>query len=81
MISGIRTVKNLSVHLLHYVGLDGYDLYRFEKKTIIRNLFCSCCFEENVPTEFLRYMLDLLKVSTIPLKKLTVKQIPSLLLC
>ena len=81
MISGIRTVKNLSVHLLHYVGLDGYDLYRFEKKTIIRNLFCSCCFEENLPTKFLRYMLDLLKVSTIPLKKLTVKQIPSLLLC
>ena len=45
MISGIRTVKKLSVHLLHYVGLDGYDLYRFEKKTIIRNLFLAVVLE------------------------------------
>ena len=36
--------RQLSEQLLHYVRLDGYDLYRFV--TIIRNRFCSCCFEK-----------------------------------
>ena len=50
------------------------------KKTITRSLFCSC-LERNLPTEFLRYLLELLKVSIVPLKKRTVKQIHSVLLC
>ena len=51
------------------------------KKTITRNLPCSCCFEKKLPIEFLGYLLDLLKVSIAPLKKLTVKQVASVLLC
>ena len=42
----LNDFKQLSGQLLHYVRIDGYDLYRFEKKTIIRKLFCSCCFEK-----------------------------------
>ena len=56
------------------------DMIIVVKKSIIRNLFCSYCFEKILPTEFLRYLLDLLSVSIVPLKKRTVKQIPSVLL-
>ena len=45
----LNDFRQLSVQPLHYVRLNGYDLYRFEKKTIIRNLFCSCCFEKKLP--------------------------------
>ena len=45
------------------------------KKTIYRSLFCNCFLERNLPTEFLRYLLELLKVSIVPLKKRIVKQI------
>ena len=57
------------------------DMIIVVKKSIIRNLFSSCCFEKILPTEFLRYLLDLLSVSIVPLKKRTVKQIPSVLSC
>ena len=63
----------------NYVRLDGNDLYRF-RKNIIRNLFCSCCFEKQLPISFLRYLLVLLKVSIVSLKKRTVKQVASVLL-
>ena len=62
----------------NYVTLDGNDLYRF-RKTIMRNLFCSC-FEKQSPISFLRYLLVLLKVSIVSLKKSTVKQVASVLL-
>ena len=35
-------------HLTLLCETHGYDLYRFEKETIIRNLFCSCCFEKKL---------------------------------
>ena len=38
----------LSVYLLHGVRLDWYDLYRFEKKTILANLLRSFCFEKKI---------------------------------
>ena len=44
----LNDFRQLSGQLLHYVRLDGYDLYRFEE-TIIRNRFGSCCFEKKIP--------------------------------
>ena len=55
------------------------------KKTIIRKIF-SCYyfffnFQKEIQTKFLRYLLDLLKVSIVPLKKRTVKEVASVLSC
>ena len=44
--SHLNDFRQLDVHLLHYLRLDRYDLYRFEKKAGIHNLFCSCRFEK-----------------------------------
>ena len=40
--------RQLSGLLLHYARLDGYDLYCFEKKKKIPNLFCSFCFKKKI---------------------------------
>ena len=36
--------RQLFVHLLHYVRLDGYYLYRFEKKLLYVTSFAAAAF-------------------------------------
>ena len=50
-----------------------------KKKLLFATSF-QLLFWKYLPTEFLRYLLELLKVSIVPLKKRTVKQIPPVLL-
>ena len=50
------------------------------KKSYYSQPLLQLLFWKYLPTEFLRYLLELLKVSIVPLKKRTVKQIPPVLL-
>ena len=60
--------------------LVGYDLYPFEKNYHATS-FAVVDLKKKLPIEFLRYLLNLLKFSIVPLKKLTVKQAVSVLSC
>ena len=70
----LNDLRQLSVQLLHYVRLDGYDF-------IIRNRFCSCCFEKNITDIIFKIPIGSAQSSIVSLKKRTVKQIASVLPC
>ena len=60
----LNDFRQLSGQLLHSVRLDGYDMHRFEKKLLYATSFGAIVFKK----QFWKYLLDLLKVSTISLK-------------
>ena len=68
------------VHLLHYVRLDEYYLYRFEK-FIIRKLFCSCCFEQQITDIIFKIPFTLAESQHSIIEKRTVKLAASVLSC
>ena len=45
-------MKQLSVHLLHYVRLDGYDLYRFEKNLLFPTSFAAVVLKKTYQLNF-----------------------------
>ena len=55
--------------------LNGYDLYHFQKTYYMHPLFQLLFWKRKLPIGFLRYLLDLLKVSIVPLKKCTVDKL------
>ena len=59
----LNDFRQLSVHLLHYVRLDAYDLYRFEKKLLYATSFVAVVLKKKVRIKYLRYLLDLLKAA------------------
>ena len=80
MISDIWIVKELSVHLIHYVRLDGFDLYRFEKKLLFATSFAAVALKK-LTNWILKILVGPAQSSIVPLKKRTVKQILSALSC
>ena len=64
----LNDFRQLSGQLLHYVSLDRYDLYRFEKKTITRNCFCSCCFEKKITDIIFKIPIGPAESSIVSLK-------------
>ena len=63
--------------------VDRYDLNRFEKKNL-KNYsipLLQLLFRKKLTNYIFKIPIVLLKVSTVPLKKRTVKQIPSVFLC
>ena len=45
----LNDFRQLSVHLLHYVRLDGYDLYRFEKQLLYTTAFAAVVSKKKLP--------------------------------
>ena len=75
MISDIWIVKQLSVQLLHYVRLNGYGLCRFQKKLLHATFSEVVVLKKKIRTALLIYLLNFSKVSIVPLKKRTLKQL------
>ena len=79
--SHLNDFRQFDVHLLHYLRLDRYDLYRFEKKKLLYTTsFVAVVLKKNTDIIF-KTAIGPAQSSIVSLKKQTVKQVPSVSSC